>query len=182
MKIYTKSGDSGKTSLLCGKRVDKYDDRIEAYGTVDELISWVGLLRDQEIDPGIARFLIGVQDRLMICASILATECDQCKARVPLMKNEYVTEVENEIDRMETELEPLRSFILTGGHPVVSWCHIARNVCRRAERRVLKLSTIYPVDDIIVRYINRLSDYLFVLSRKLGRDFDIKEIQWKPEL
>jgi cob(I)alamin adenosyltransferase len=182
MKIYTKTGDSGKTSLLCGKRVDKYDDRIEAYGTVDELIAWIGLLRDQEIDPGIAGFLIRVQDRLMICASILATECENCMARVPSMKDEYVIEIEHEIDRMEEELEPLSSFILTGGHTVVSWCHIARNVCRRAERNVLKLSSIYPVDTIIIRYINRLSDYLFVLSRKLGRDFDIDEIPWKPEL
>ncbi len=182
MKIYTKTGDSGKTSLVCGTRVNKYDDRIEAYGTVDELISWMGLLRDQKIAPGIAELLLKVQDRLMICASILATDCEDCKVRVPSMKDEYITDLEHAIDRMEEELDPLNSFILTGGHPVVSYCHIARNVCRRAERRVLKLSADYPVDSIIVRYLNRLSDYLFVLSRKLGKDFAIVEIPWKPEL
>jgi cob(I)alamin adenosyltransferase len=182
MKIYTRTGDSGTTSLICGKRVSKHDIRLEAYGTVDELISWIGLLRDQEIDPEIVRFLIQVQDRLMISASILAADCDNCRARIPSLKEEDIKDIENEIDRMEEELVPLHSFILPGGHTIVSWCHIARNVCRRAERNVLKLSAGNSVDKDVIKYLNRLSDYLFVLSRKLGKELKINEIPWKPEL
>jgi cob(I)alamin adenosyltransferase len=182
MKIYTKTGDSGTTSLICGKRVPKYDIRIESYGTVDELISWVGLIRDQEIDPATAEFLIHVQDRLMTCASLLAADCNDCLKNLPSLHEEDITAVELEIDKMEEGLRPLSSFILPGGHTVVSWCHIARNVCRRAERKVLKLSADFPVEELVIKYLNRLSDYFFVLSRKLGNDFNITEIRWEPRL
>lgn len=182
MKIYTKTGDSGTTSLICGKRVSKSDSRIEAYGTVDELISWIGLIRDQEIDRGIAELLLRVQDRLMTCASILASDCEKCKSRIPRLREGDIEDIEAAIDKMEGELKPLTSFILPGGHTIVSWCHISRNVCRRAERRVLLLSEVSPVDNLVVKYLNRLSDYLFVLSRRLGKDLNINEIPWKPEL
>lgn len=182
MKIYTKTGDSGTTSLIGGKRVSKHDTRIEAYGTVDELISWIGLIRDQEIDPAVARMLIQVQDRLMTCASILAADCDDCKVRLPSMKDDDIIALERAIDLMDKEIEPLTSFILPGGNTVVSWCHISRSVCRRAERIVLRLSDKYPVDNLVIIYLNRLSDYLFVLSRKLSKDFNSEEIPWKPGL
>lgn len=182
MKIYTKTGDSGTTSLIGGKRVPKHDARIEAYGTVDELVSWIGLIRDQKIDPAVAQMLIQVQDRLMTCASILAADCDDCKVRLPSMKDDDITALELAIDLMDKELEPLTSFILPGGNTVVSWCHISRNVCRRAERNVLRLSDKFPVDNLVVIYLNRLSDYLFVLSRKLSKDFNAGEIPWKPGL
>ena len=182
MKIYTKTGDAGITSLIGGKRVPKYDMRIEAYGTVDELISWAGLIRDQDIDTEIINLLTGIQDRLMVCASILAADCDDCKIRIPSLKIEDITVLEEAIDRMEEDIRPLSSFILPGGHTIVSWCHIARNVCRRAERNVLKLTTGSPVDELVIMYLNRLSDYLFVLSRKLGKDLGIEEILWNPGL
>ena len=182
MKIYTKTGDSGTTSLIGGKRVPKYDLRIEAYGTVDELISWTGLIRDQDIDKNAVELLIEVQDRLMTCASILAADCDDCKAGIPSLQEEDIILLENAIDLMEGSLEPLSSFILPGGHTAVSYVHIARNVCRRAERNVLKLSVEFSVDELVIKYLNRLSDYFFVLSRKLGKDFNAVEIPWSPRL
>jgi cob(I)alamin adenosyltransferase len=182
MKIYTKTGDTGTTSLIGGKRVPKYDIRIEAYGTVDELISWIGLIRDQEIDEGIQNSLTSIQDRLMTCASILAADCEDCLVKLPSLSEDDVVVLEKLIDKMETELKPLNSFILPGGHTIVSWCHIARNVCRRAERNILKLSVDFFVEENVIKYINRLSDYLFVLSRKLGKDLNAVEIPWVPEL
>lgn len=182
MKIYTRTGDSGTTALIGGKRVPKYDMRIEAYGTVDELISWTGLIRDQDIDENLIEFLISVQDRLMTCASILAVDCDDCDVSIPELREEDVNSLELAIDKMEEETEPLSSFILPGGHPVVSFCHIARNVCRRAERNVLRLSSDVSTDSVVIKYLNRLSDFFFVLSRKLGKDFKIVEIPWSPKL
>lgn len=182
MKIYTKTGDAGTTSLIGGKRVSKNDIRIEAYGTVDELISWIGLIRDQEIDLKIVDTLIEIQDRLMTIASILAADCEDCKVKIPVLHEKDTELLELEIDRMEDELEPLTSFILPGGHTVVSYVHIARNVCRRAERKALTLASEFPVETIVIKYLNRLSDYLFVLSRKLGKDMNAFEIPWKPRL
>lgn len=182
MKIYTKTGDSGTTALIGGKRVPKYDMRIEAYGTVDELIAFTGLIRDQDIDTKIAELLVEIQDRLMTCASILAADCDDCKSRIPPMHEDDITVIEHAIDNMEDELEPLSSFILPGGHPVVSFCHITRNICRRAERNVLRLSAEFPVDELVIKYLNRLSDYFFVLSRKLANDLKASEITWNPRL
>lgn len=182
MKIYTKTGDSGKTSLISGKRVLKNDVRIEAYGTVDELIAWIGLLRDQDVASDISRELLQVQDSLMICASMLAADCDLSTSRIPQLKDTSVSDLETSIDKMEAGLKPLSSFILPGGHTMVSWCHIARSVCRRAERKVIGLSEDQPVNHLVVKYLNRLSDYLFVLSRKISKDLNVDEIPWKPEL
>ncbi len=182
MKIYTKTGDSGTTSLIGGGRVSKNDPRIEAYGTVDELISWTGLIRDQKIDKKYTDLLVVIQDRLMTCASILATDCEDCPVKIPALYEEDIIKLEEAIDMMEEDLEPLSSFILPGGNPVVSYVHITRNVCRRAERNVLKLSEKFTVNNLVVGYLNRLSDYFFVLSRRLGKDLNALEIPWNPRL
>jgi len=178
MKIYTRTGDTGETSLLGGKRVLKSDKRIEAYGTVDELIAFVGLLRDQSVSAKISEDLIRIQDKMMACASILASDCDDCKHRLPELKDKDVDFLENEIDAMTVKLPALSSFILPGGHQAVSLCHIVRTVCRRAERRIVELQQTNHLPEIIIRFINRLSDYFFVLSRSLSSDFQIDEIKW----
>jgi cob(I)alamin adenosyltransferase len=182
MKIYTKTGDKGTTSLIGGKRVPKDHERIEAYGTVDELMAYIGLVRDQKIDQHAENILLKIQDRLMVCASLLAADCEDCHDQLPQLRDEDINMLEEEIDRMEARLDPLRSFILPGGHTTVSYCHIARNVCRRAERTAIRLAGLTTVPDIVIKYLNRLSDYLFVLSRKLSKDLEVAEIRWKPEL
>ena len=182
MKIYTKTGDKGQTSLVGGKRVPKSHERIEAYGTVDELLSYVGLLRDLLESHHRKIFLTQVQDRLMICAAILAADCEDCEYKIPEILDVDIQELELEMDKMELILEPLSSFILPGGHPVVSHCHVARTICRRAERVVVRLSEKYFVPEKLIKYINRLSDYLFVLARMLTKDLNIEEIPWKPRL
>jgi cob(I)alamin adenosyltransferase len=181
MKIYTKTGDKGTTSLIGGKRVSKYHPRIEAYGTVDELISYVALLRDQDIDHEIKLFLIEIQDKLMNCASILAADCTDCKVKIPLILPSDTQKVELEIDKFETLLEPLTSFILPGGHQAVSLCHVCRTICRRCERIIIKLSEETPVPEELIVYINRLSDFFFVLSRKIAKDLNIDQISWNPK-
>jgi len=182
MKIYTKTGDKGETSLIGGTRVPKYHDRIEAYGTIDELISYIGLIRDQKIDDHAISELIEIQDRLMTCASILATDCDNCNVKIPEIYDQDIEALEKEIDKMEKDLPPLRSFILPGGHPIVSYCHIARNICRRAERISIKVQDQFKYSEKVIQYLNRLSDYLFVLSRKLSIDLYAKETPWKPRV
>jgi cob(I)alamin adenosyltransferase len=179
IKIYTKTGDKGETSLIGGKRVPKYDQRIEAYGTVDELNSYIGLLRDLHIDSHSREILIEIQDRLFTAESLLAAENPAEFPSLPQLCEGDITLLEKEIDTMNETLPPLHSFILPGGHPVVSHCHIARCVCRRAERLIIKLARTNPVDPLTIKYLNRLSDYLFVLSRKLGKDFNVKETPWK---
>jgi len=181
-KIYTKTGDKGETSLIGGTRVPKYHDRIEAYGTVDELISYIGLIRDQKIDKHIISVLVEIQDRLMTCASILATDCDNCEVKIPEIYDEDIEMLEKEIDKMEQVLPPLKSFILPGGHQTVSYCHIARNICRRTERLSIKVQEQYKYSEKVNKYLNRLSDYLFVLSRKLSIDLNAKEIPWEPRV
>jgi len=182
MKIYTKTGDKGETSLIGGTRVPKYHDRIEAYGTVDELISYIGLIRDQKIDEHTIKVLIEIQDRLMTCASILATDCENCKLKIPEIFESDIEYLEKEIDEMEIDLPPLKSFILPGGHPTVSYCHIARNVCRRAERLSIKVQDQFKNSEKVIQYMNRLSDFLFVLARKLSTDLYAKEIPWHPRV
>jgi cob(I)alamin adenosyltransferase len=182
MKIYTKTGDKGKTSLIGGKRVSKYHPRIEAYGTIDELMCYIGLIRDQDIDKNSKTALIEIQDRLMTCASILAADCDDCNVKIPQIVIADIEFLESEMDKMDENLPPLTSFILPGGHTAVSFCHIARTVCRRAERIVTQISDDMFVPEEVIKYINRLSDYLFMLARKMGKDFNISEITWQPRL
>jgi cob(I)alamin adenosyltransferase len=178
MKIYTKTGDKGQTSLFGGKRVPKHDLRIECYGTVDELNSYIGLIRDQDIDGNSMKILIEIQDRLFTIGSILATEPGNTKVKVPQVNNDDIILLEKEIDKMNETLPEMRSFVLPGGHTTVSYCHIARCVCRRAERIASHLSELEEVNNIVLVYLNRLSDYLFVLSRKITVDKGAKEIPW----
>jgi cob(I)alamin adenosyltransferase len=182
MKIYTKTGDTGKTSLLGGRRVSKSDRRIEAYGTVDELNSYIGLLRDQEINKPREVVLKEVQDRLFTIGATLASEPGKENVKRPDLHEEDLELLEKEIDDMESQLPALRHFILPGGHQVVSFCHIARTVCRRTERCVIDLMETEHVDEIIVKYLNRLSDYLFVLGRLIAQDLGVEEVTWKPRL
>jgi cob(I)alamin adenosyltransferase len=178
-KIYIKTGDSGTTSLIGGTRVPKHDLRIETYGTVDELNSWIGLIRDQRIDSHYIEILLEVQDRLFSLESVLAKGPDSEKIALPDLKDEDIELLENEIDAMNEHLTPLTSFILPGGNTTVSYCHIARTVCRRAERLTIKMNENHTVDPINIKYLNRLSDYLFVLSRKMGLDMGSQETPWK---
>jgi len=180
MKIYTKSGDSGKTSLIGGTRVSKYDLRIESYGTVDELSAWIGLIQVQDINKDIAAKLVEILDRLFTIESMLACDTTPSKLNIPEITDVDVVFLETEIDKMTTDLPELKSFILSGGDSVVSYCHLARTVCRRAERLVIQLNEKYNVNPLILKYLNRLSDYLFVLSRKIGNDSNVTEIIWKP--
>jgi cob(I)alamin adenosyltransferase len=182
MKIYTKTGDKGQTSLIGGSRVPKNHDRINAYGTVDELNSWIGLLSDQEVNISIKPVLKEIQDRLFTIGSNLATEPGKTIKSIPVLLEEDVLILEKEIDKMNEILPEMRNFILPGGHPSVSYGHIARCVCRRAERLVIGLSLDEQVDDLIIKYLNRLSDYLFVLSRMMGHQLSVPENAWKPRL
>ena len=182
MKIYTKKGDKGETSLLGGTRVSKSHIRIESYGTVDELNSWIGLIRDQQIDKDTKKILIHIQDRLFTIGSHLASDPTKHGIKIPDIKEENVTALEKEMDKMNEVLPEMKNFVLPGGHSIVSYCHIARCVCRRAERCVVHLANEEKVEGIIIKYLNRLSDYLFVLSRKLSNDLKAEEIPWKPNL
>lgn len=176
-KIYTKTGDEGETSLFGGQRLPKSHLRIDSYGTVDELNAYLGLLRDSVEDVAVKDGLKTIQDRLFSIGASLAS--DPSKNMVtPDILMEDIDFLEARIDGMEAQLEPLKNFILPGGHPVVSFAHIARCVCRRAERLVVALHQTEEVEPIILQYLNRLSDYLFVLSRKLSKDLDVQEVTW----
>lgn len=187
MKVYTKTGDTGTTALFGGTRVPKHHIRIESYGTVDELNSHIGLIRDQDMSDLYKNVLIEVQDRLFTVGAILATppEKETLKNGQPRLRNLGIVEsdiefLENEIDTMEEALPPMTHFVLPGGHTTVSYCHIARCVCRRAERLAVHLNDIEPTDERVIKYLNRLSDYLFVLARKLSHDLNADEVQWIP--
>ncbi len=182
-KIYTKTGDKGETSLIGGKRVPKYHSRIEAYGTIDELNSFIGHLRDQLNDEKLREVLLEIQDRLFTAESILATEPKTEVARkLPKLFEEDVLHLESEIDRMNESLQPLSSFLLPGGHPLVSLSHVCRTICRRAERICIRLATETAVDDIVIRYLNRLSDYLFVLARYVAFLYNVPDLPWKARV
>ena len=187
MKIYTKTGDKGTTALFGGTRVPKDHIRIESYGTVDELNSYIGLIRDQEIDTHYKNILIEIQDRLFTVGANLATPEDKTvlKNGKSRLQNLGIIEsdiqlLEKEIDTMETQLPQMTHFVLPGGHPTVSHCHIARCICRRAERLTVHLSHNESIPEITISYLNRLSDYLFVLARKLTLDLNAEEIKWIP--
>jgi len=188
MKVYTKTGDKGTTALFGGTRVTKHHLRIEAYGTVDELNSWIGLIRDQEIDVRYKNILSIIQDKLFTVGAVLATDPKKMvlkngKERLNIQKvsDDDILLLEKEIDAMEEELPQMTHFILPGGHTTVSYCHIARTVCRRAERLASHLNENEPFEANVLSFINRLSDYLFVLSRKLSKDLDAEEIKWIPK-
>ena len=180
MKIYTKKGDTGKTSTLGGTMLAKHNIKIEAYGTVDELNAHLGLLRDQDVSDTLKNSLILIQDRLFSIGSHLASDENKKDQRLPILKNEFILDLEDQIDEMDAILPEMRNFILPGGHSVVSICHISRCVCRRAERCISQLSDEETINPLILPFLNRLSDYLFMLGRKLGMDLNAKEIPWVP--
>lgn len=183
MKIYTKSGDKGKTSLLGGKRVSKHHLRIESYGTVDELNSFIGLVNDQipESENEIKQELTTIQELLFTIGSSLAADPDNKEFIIkPDIKTEDILHLEQAIDRMTSALPALTHFILPGGHVAISTCHVARTVCRRAERLIVYLSENEPVEPIVIQYLNRLSDYLFTLCRAIGFIYGVEEKRWIP--
>lgn len=182
MKIYTKTGDKGKTSLFGGTRVSKADDRIETYGTIDELNSYMGLIRDTQTGEARRNFLKEIQDRLFTIGAHLATDKEKKLNQLPDLKEADIEWLEKEIDSMESELKPMTSFILPGGHVNVSYCHIARCVCRKSERLTIKLAEAIKIEPIIIRYLNRLSDYLFVLSRKVAMELGVNEEPWNARV
>ena len=188
MKIYTKTGDDGTTGLFGGTRVPKHHIRIESYGTLDELNSWIGLIRDQPMEDSTKQVLIKIQEKLFTVGALLAIDPEKEKLKsgkdrlnIPKIDTEDINHLEKEIDLMEQHLPPMTHFILPGGHTTVSYCHITRTICRRAERLVSQLHDFEPVDPILLSYINRLSDFLFVLARKLSYDVQAEEIKWIPE-
>ena len=182
MKIYTKTGDKATTALFTGKRVPKHHIRIESYGTLDELNSNLGLLRDQEMDANSKEVLALIQNKLFTLGAILATEPSKDnRLKIPRIHLEDIQLLEREIDKMNEELPEMTHFILPGGHTTVSYCHVARTICRRAERMISYLHENEPVPETVLSYINRLSDYLFVLARKLSKDLQAKEVKWIPE-
>ena len=180
MKIYTKTGDQGATALLGGVRVSKAHIRIEAYGTIDELNAYIGLLRDQKVNENRKDLLKEIQDRLFTLGADLATAPGKDKVVKPDLFEKDITLLEEQMDEMEKPLPPLKSFILPGGHPSVSFAHLARVVCRRAERVTIALNEQEPVNPLNTKYLNRLSDYLFVLGRKMAHELGVEELKWEP--
>ncbi|MCK0109004.1 cob(I)yrinic acid a,c-diamide adenosyltransferase [Flavobacteriaceae bacterium S0825] len=188
MKIYTKTGDKGKTALFGGTKVPKHHIRIESYGTVDELNSHLGLVRDQDIDKHSKEILATIQNKLFTVGAILATDPEKAmlksgkeRLNIPKISNEDIELLEKEMDNMNEALPPMTHFILPGGHQTVSFCHIARCVCRRAERLAAALNDLDPFQPETLMYLNRLSDYLFVLARKLSKDLQADEVKWIPQ-
>ncbi len=178
MKIYTKTGDKGTTSLLSGDRVPKYDDRIEAYGTIDELNSFVGLLRSGNLKSEDKDFLIKIQNNLFNIGSILALGDKEVKFKMPEITQKDVEQLEKEMDKIDENLPKLKNFVLPGGEQTTAYCHVCRSICRRSERLIVKLTEKYAVNDTLIRYINRLSDYFFLLSRKVAQDNGFTEKTW----
>lgn len=180
MKIYTKTGDKGTTSLLGGTRVSKSHDQIEAYGTVDELNSYIGLIRDQISNELIKKELISIQDRLFTLGAHLANDGKKEKIKIPPLFESNILDLETSIDNMEKDLPTMTHFILPGGNSIVSFVHIARCIARRAERLVVKIDN-HNLNPLITQYLNRLSDYLFVLARKMSQELGAREIKWEPK-
>ena len=188
MKIYTKTGDKGTTALFGGTRVPKHHIRIESYGTLDELNSHLGLIRDQDINQKYKDIIIDIQDKLFVIGAILATDPEKAilkngeeRLNIEKISPKNIALLEKEMDTMNEELPPMTHFVLPGGHQTVSFCHIARCVCRRAERLASALNDLEPFEANALTYLNRLSDYLFVLARKLSFDLQANEIKWIPE-
>lgn len=182
MKIYTKTGDKGQTSLIGGTRVPKYHLRIDTYGTVDELNAYIGLVMCQPIEVQHQQLLKEIQDRLFTIGASLAADPEKSKMKIPDLKEEDILRLEQEIDAMNSLLPELKHFVLPGGNTIVAYCHIARCVCRRAERLTVELAANSFVDERVAVYLNRLSDYLFVLARKLTMDLKVEENIWIPRV
>jgi cob(I)alamin adenosyltransferase len=180
MKIYTKKGDSGTTGLIGGTRLPKHHIRIESYGNVDELNSYIGLIRDMNTNPEVTTQLLEIQDRLFTIGSHLAADPEKNSMKLPELHSSDIENLEKWIDAMDATLEPMKAFVLPGGNPLVSHTHIARCVCRRAERSIVHLAANESVEATISSYMNRLSDYLFILSRKFTLDLNATETPWKP--
>ncbi len=180
-KIYTKTGDEGFTSLLGGTKILKSDLRIDSYGNIDELNSYIGLIGDYITDSEIKSVISCIQNKLFVVGSLLAQDDQkETKMQLPQLKDEDVMLLENEMDKMNSELPELKHFILPGGHLLVSCIHITRSVCRRAERGCVNLKEHQLfVEPFIIRYLNRLSDYLFVLARYVGKELNVKEVIWQ---
>lgn len=181
MKIYTKKGDKGTTGLIGGTRLPKHHIRIESYGTVDELNSYLGLLRDLIENKRVISVILEIQDRLFTMGSHLASDPQKSMMKLPELYEQDITLLEEEIDFMDAQVPPMKSFVLPGGHPTVSHCHIARCVCRRAERLVTQLDEMETQNPLILSYLNRLSDYLFMLSRLLTQELQVAETPWTPK-
>ena len=179
MKIYTKQGDKGKTQLLGGTMVDKFNHKIEAYGNIDELNSFIGHLHDQNINKNHKKFLIFIQIQLLNLGSIVSFDGKKKNIKLPQVLISDVQKIEDEIDKLEEDLLPLSSFILPSGHPISSLCHIARSVCRRSERGISLLSSKGEKQGIAIQFLYRLSDYLFILSRKILQEHNTSETYWK---
>ena len=178
-KIYTKTGDKGETGLFGGKRIPKDDLRIEAYGTIDELNAIIGGLADVIADHSITSFLRLIQADLFVIGSHLAKDPEK-DLQLPALPGFRIQQFEQAMDDWDEKLPPLKNFILPGGHPTISSAHLARCVCRRAERRIVSLDRVSSQDPTIIQYMNRLSDYLFTLSREVARQLDVEEIKWMP--
>lgn len=182
-KIYTKTGDRGETSLIGGARVPKFHPRIEAYGTLDELNSYIGLIRDLTPNAVIGQELLAIEECLFVAESQLATDAEkEIPSQLPKITEQDVTALELSIDKMNESLAPLMNFILPGGHPISSHCHIARCICRRAERIIIFLNENTVIDPLVIKYVNRLSDYLFVLARFVLYQNNIPEIKWESTI
>jgi len=182
MKIYTKTGDKGFTSLIGGTRVPKHHIRIESYGTVDELNSWIGLIRDQPITEHDRGILKQIQDRLFTIGATLASDPEHSRMAIPDLHPADIELLEQEMDNITAQLPPLKHFILPGGSSAISYCHLARCVCRRAERITVHLAEESTVNEHVNVYLNRLSDYLFTLARKVAFEQEIPENEWIPRM
>jgi cob(I)alamin adenosyltransferase len=182
MKIYTKKGDEGKTGLIGGTRVTKNAIRIDAYGTIDELNSYIGVVRDYQIDEIYKKQLIEIQDRLFTIGSSLASDPEKSNMKIPDLNESDIAFLEQCMDEMDSQLPEMRYFVLPGGNHAVSFCHVARCVCRRAERLIVELKQNEFVAPLVLPYMNRLSDYLFVLSRKIAMDLNADEQPWHPRV
>ena len=180
MRVYTKTGDSGETSLASGSRVKKDHPRLEAYGTIDELNSFLGLVESSQVDEAEKLRIRAIQNRVFVISSTLAVDDPVFLEQLPTILEEDIVDLEKAMDRMLDQIPPLRNFILPGGNAAVSYCHVARTVCRRAERLMVGLPADVQVDPLLIKYINRLSDYLFVLARKTAYDTGVGEVIWTP--
>ncbi|MCK9611692.1 MAG: cob(I)yrinic acid a,c-diamide adenosyltransferase [Bacteroidales bacterium] len=179
-KIYTKTGDEGNTSLLGGTIIKKSDLRVEAYGALDELNSYIGLVRDFAIEQEMKEILLKIQEHVFIAESMIAADTPSVMNTLPKLNKMNISMIEQEIDKMAQTLVPQHNFILPGGHPLVSYCHIVRTVCRRAERCIVRIENTNEYYSIIIKYINRLSDYFFILARYITKELGIEENYWKP--